>query len=100
MIRRKFWRPATLLKYRRLWRLAIRPIVPGLNHQLYPNNFVNYSLVWDGLEVTLMELGRTMMTIFMRFYSKMAILKNGTKRNMIRMLTMHAYPSAISDLGL
>ena len=47
-----------------------------------------------------MELGRTTMAIFMRFYSKMDILKDGAKTNMIRMLPMHAYASATSDLGL
>ena len=91
-MRRKYRRPETLLKYRRLWRLDIRPIVMGLHHQLYLNEFVNSSLAWDGLEVTLMELGRTTMAIFMRFYPKMVILKNGAKTNMIIMLPMHAYP--------
>ena len=47
-----------------------------------------------------MELCRTKMAIFMIFYSNMAILKNVSKINMIRMLPMHAYPSAASDLGL
>ena len=47
-----------------------------------------------------MQLDRTMMAIFMRFYSKMVILKNGAKNNMIRMLPMHAYLSATLDLGL
>ena len=36
----------------------------------------------DGLEVTLVELGRTTVSIFMRFYSKMVILKNGANTNM------------------
>ena len=88
------------MKYRRLCRLAIRPIFPGIHHQLYPNKFVNSSLEWDGLQVTLTELGRTTMTIFMRFYSKMEILNNGAKTNMTRILPMHAYPPATSDLGL
>ena len=83
-----------------MWRLVTRPIVLGLHHQLYPNEFVNHSLAWDGLEVTLMELGRTTMAIFMIFYSKMAILKNGVNANMTRMLPMHAYPSATPDLDL
>ena len=80
--------------------MAIRPIVPGLHHQLYPSEFINSSLEWDGLQVTLMELGRTKMAIFMIFYSKMAILKNGAKMDMIIMLPMHTYPSAASGLGL
>ena len=92
-------RPENLLKYRRLWRLAIILIVLGLHHQLYPNEFINYSLVWDGLQLTLMELVRTTMVIFTRFYSKMAILKNGAKKNMIIILPIHAYPSVKSDLG-
>ena len=68
MKRRKYRSPATLLKYSRLCRLAIIPIVPGLNRQLYPNELVNSSLTWDGLEVTLMEIGRTKIAIFMMFY--------------------------------
>ena len=40
------------------------------------------------------------MAIFMRFYSKMAIIKNGYKKNMIRILPMHEYPSVTPDLGL
>ena len=95
MTRRKYRRPATLLKYRRL---AIIPIFPGLHHQLYPNDFVNSSLSWDGLQVTLMQLGRTTMVIFMRFYLKMAIINNGAKMNMIRILPMHEYPLATPDL--
>ena len=47
-----------------------------------------------------MEVGRTTMDIFIRFYSKMAIMNNGAKTNMIRMLQIHAYPLAMSDLGL
>ena len=47
-----------------------------------------------------MELVRITMTIFMIFYSKMAIGKNDTKTKMIRMLPMHAYPSVTSDLVL
>ena len=89
-----------LLKYMRLCRLAIRPIVPGIYHQLYPKEFVNSFLAWDYLQVKLMELGKTIMAIFMRFYSKMVILNNGAKTNMIIMLPMHAYPLATSDLGL
>ena len=81
-----------MLKYRRLWRLEIRSIVLGLHHQIYPNGFVNSSLLWDGLQLTLMELGRMTMGIFMIFYSEMLILKNGANTNMIRMLPMHAYP--------
>ena len=64
-------RLATLLKYRRLCRLAIRLIVPVLYHQLYPNEFVNYSLEYDGLQLVLVDLGRMTMVVFMRFYSKM-----------------------------
>ena len=100
MLRRKYRRPATLLKYRRLWRLDIRPVVPGLYHQLYPNKFVNSSLVWDGLQVKLIEVGRSTMAIFMRFYSNMKILDNGAKKNMMRMLPMNAYPSAAWDSAL
>ena len=74
------------MKYRRLQRLSIIPIVMGLHHQLYPNDFVNYSLALDGLQVTLMELGRTAVETFTRFYSKMAILNNGTNMNMIIIL--------------
>ena len=74
-------------------------IVPGQHQQLYLNDFVNYSLAWDGLEVTFMELGRTTMETFMILYSKMVILNNGAKKNMMRMLSMYAYPSATSDLG-
>ena len=48
----------------------------------------------------MIELGRTTMATFMIFYSKMVILKNGAKTNMIRILPMHAYESATSDLGL
>ena len=92
--------PETLLKYRRLWRLAIRPIFPGIHHQLYPNELVNSSLSWDGLQVTYMELGRTTMAIFMRFYLKMVIINNVAKTNMIRILPMYAYPSATLDLIL
>ena len=33
-------------------------------------------------------------------YLKMEILKNGAKTNMIRILTMHAYPLVTSDLAL
>ena len=51
-------------------------------------------------QVTLMELGRTKMAIFMRFNSKMTILKNDDKTNMIRMLPIHAYPLETSYLGL
>ena len=47
-----------------------------------------------------MELGRTNMAIFMRFNSKMTILKNDNKTNMIRMLPIHAYPAATPYLGL
>ena len=89
-----------MLKYRRLWRLAIRPIVPGLHHQLYPNEFVNSSLAWDDLDVTFMKLGRTTMSIFMIFYSKMSMLKGGAKTNIIIILIIHAYTSAILDIGL
>ena len=78
----------------------MRLIFPGLHYQLYTNDFVNYSLTWDGLQVTLMELGRTTMAIFMIFHSNMEILKNSTNMNMIRMLPMHAYPWVKSDLGL
>ena len=81
------------MKYRRLWRLAMRTIVLGLHYQLYRNEFVNYSLEWDSLEVTSMELDRKTIAIFMRLYLKMAILKNSAKTNMMRMLPMHAYPS-------
>ena len=98
--RSKFSRPETLIKYSRSGRLSISPIFPGLHHQFYPNKFVNSSLAWDCLQVTLKELGRMMMAIFMKFYSKMVILKNGAKTNIIIMLTMHAYPSATSYLGL
>ena len=70
--------------------MAIRLIVPGLYHQLYPNEFVNFSLSYDGLQVALVDLGRITMEVFMRFYSKMAILKKGDKKNMIIMLSMHA----------
>ena len=73
-----------MFKYSKLWRLAIRPIVPVIHHQLYLNEFVHFSLAWDDFQVTLMELGRTTMVIFMRFYLKMAILKNGAKTNMIK----------------
>ena len=89
-----------MFKYRRLWSLTIRPIFTGLHHQLYPNEFVNYSLEWDVLKVTLMELGRTTMAVSIRFYSNMAILKNGAKTNIIRILLMHAYLRALSDLDL
>ena len=82
----KYRRPLTLLKYRRFF---IRPIVLGLHHQLYSNEFVNSSLAWDGLQVTFMELGRTTMAIFMIFYLKMAILNNFAKTNIIRILPMH-----------
>ena len=71
-----------------------------MHNQLYPNEFINSSLAWYGLEVTLMKLGRTRMEIFMRFYSKMAILNNGTNTNMIIILKIHAYPLAASYLGL
>ena len=80
--------------------MAIRPIVLCIHHQIYPNELVNSSLVWDSFYITLMELGRTKMAVFMRFHSKMAILENGENSNMIRMMLMHAYPSATSDLGL
>ena len=40
------------------------------------------------------------MAIFMTFYSNMAILNNGAKTNMTRMLPMHAYPLATPDLDL
>ena len=33
-----------------------------------------------------------MIAIFMRSYSKMVILNNGVKKNIIRMMPMHAYP--------
>ena len=89
-----------MLKYTTLCRLATRPIVPGLHLQLFPNEFVNYSLAWDGLEVIFIELFRTTMEVFMIFYLKMVILNNGSKTNTIRMLPMHAYPSATLDLGL
>ena len=46
-----------------------------------------------------MELGRTTMVIFMRFYLRMVILKNGANRNTLKILPMHAYPLALSDLG-
>ena len=39
-------RSVIILKYRKLWRLSIIPIVPGLYHQLYTNQFVNSSLVF------------------------------------------------------
>ena len=65
-------------------------MVPGLYHQLHPNDFVNYSLACDGLQVVLVDLGRTAMAVFMRFYSKMAILKKGDKTNMTIMMSMHA----------
>ena len=68
--------------------MAIIPIVPGLHHQLYPNEFVNFSLAWDGLEVTFVELGRTAMELFMIFNSNIEILKIGAKNNMIIMLPM------------
>ena len=100
MTRSKYIRPGTLLNYRRLCRLSIRPIVPGLYHQLYLNKCVNSSLAWDGLQVTLMELGRAIMAIFMIFYLKMSILKNGANTNMIRIPSMNAYPSATLDIGL
>ena len=80
--------------------LASRPIVLGLRHRLYPHEFINSSLAWDSLQVTLTELGKTVMAIFMRIYSKTAILKNGDNKNMIIILPMRAYPSATSDLGL
>ena len=92
--------PETLLKCRMLWRLAIRPVVTYLHHQLYLNEFGNSYMVWDGLQVTLMELFRTTMAIFMIFYSKMVILNNGTKTNMIRMLPIYAYPLVTSVLYL
>ena len=92
--------PATLLKCRRLWRLAIRPIVKDLQHQLYLNEFGNSSLVWDGLQVTLMELVRKTMAIFMVFYSDMVILKNGANTNMIRILTIYAHPLVMLGLYL
>ena len=92
MTRIKYRIPVTLLKYRRFWRFAIRPIVPGIHHQLYTNELVNSSLAWDSFQVTLVELVRTKMAIFMRFYSKMVILKNGAKTNMIKMVPIHAYP--------
>ena len=47
-----------------------------------------------------MELGRTTMEIFMRFYLKMEVLKNSAKTNMIRMPLMHAYPQEKLDSGL
>ena len=47
-----------------------------------------------------MELGRTTMAINMRFYLKMAILKNSAKTIIIRMLLLHASPSATLDLCL
>ena len=90
-------RPATLLKYRRLCRLVIRLIVPGLHHLLYLNKLVNSSLSRDVFQVTLMELGRMTMAIFIRFYLQMTIMKNCVKKNMIRMLPTHTYPSATSD---
>ena len=100
MTRRKYRRPANILKYRRLWRFSLKPIVLGLHHQLYLNNFVNSSMSWDYLQVTLMELDRTSMSIFMRFYSKMAVMKNGAKRNMIIIIPMHVYLAAMLNLGL
>ena len=65
-------------------------MVPGLYHQLHPNDLVNYSLACDGLQVELVDLGSTTMAVFMIFYSKMVILKKGDKTNMIIMLSMHA----------
>ena len=85
----KYMMTETLFKYRRLCRLAIRPIVPGLHHKLYMNDFVNYSLAWYGLQVRLMLLSRKKMEIFIKFYSKMAILKDGAKTKMIIMLLMN-----------
>ena len=87
-----------MLKFRMLWRLAIRLIVTYLHHQLYLNEFGNSYMVWNGLQVTLMELFRTKMAIFMIFYSNMVILKNGANTNMIRIMPMHAYP--LVTLGL
>ena len=83
-------RLATIFKYGRLWRLDIRMIVPGIYHQLYPNEFVNYSLEYDVLQVALVDLGRTTMALFMRFYLNTEILKNGDKTNMIRIMSMYA----------
>ena len=48
-------------------------------------------MVWDGLQLTLMELVRTTKETFMIFYSNIVILKNGAKINMIRILPFHAY---------
>ena len=89
---------ATLLKSRRLRRLAIRPIVTDLHPQLYLNEFGNFYMVCNGLQVTLMELFRKTMEIFMMFYSKIVILKNGANTNIIRMLPIYAYP--LLTLGL
>ena len=91
-------RPGTLLKCRMLWKLDIRLIVTYLHHQLYLNEFGNSFMVWNGLQVTLMELFRMTMAIFMIFYSKMVILNNGANTNMIRIMPMYAYP--LVTLGL
>ena len=40
------------------------------------------------------------MEIFMIFYSKMVILNNGAKTNMIIIRTMHAYPLEMLDLSI
>ena len=90
--------PATLFKCGMLWRLAIRPIVTDLHYQLYLNEFGNSYMVWNGLQVTFIELVRKTIAIFILFYSNMLILKNGAKTNMIRLLPIYAYP--LVTLGL